>query len=44
MIGNIARGAFLFMLALMIVSWALGVGNSRQVEQQPEPLYYRIYS
>jgi hypothetical protein len=44
MFGKIARGAFLLMLAVMIVSWAMTVSNSKPVNPQPDPPYGRMYS
>ena len=43
-IGNIARGAFLFLLAVMIASWAMTVGNSKAADPQPDSSYGRMYS
>lgn len=43
-IGNIARGAFLLMLAVMIVSWAMTVGNTKPVDEQPKAATGRMYS
>lgn len=44
MYGKIARGAFLLMLAVMIVSWAMTVSQSRPADPQPDPPYERMYS
>ena len=41
---KIARGAFLLMLAAIVVSWAVGVGNTSPAQSQPEPPLERIYS
>ncbi len=42
--GKIARGAFLLLLAAMIVSWAMTVGNSSPAETKPKPPAGRMYS
>jgi hypothetical protein len=44
MLGNIARGAFLLMLAVMIVSWAITISNSKPADPQPEPAFGWMYS
>jgi len=44
MLAKIARGAFLLMLAVMIVSWAMTVSNSKPAEPQPEWPTDRMYS
>ena len=45
MVKTIARGVFLFTLALMIVSWAMTVGNSKPAEPQQQELPTdRMYS
>jgi hypothetical protein len=44
MVKTIARGVFLFALALMIASWAMTVGNSKPVEPQQELPTDRMYS
>lgn len=43
MLRNIAKGAFLLMLALMIVTWTKGFAESA-INTPPEPLPERIYS
>lgn len=45
-LSKVARGAFLLMLALMLLSWALTTGNSRpsQEQQQPPVPTDRMYS
>ena len=43
-IGNIARGAFLLLLAVMIVSWAITGGNIKPAESQPKSTTDRMYS
>ncbi len=44
MFGKIARGAFLLMLAVMIVSWAMTVTQSKPANPEPEPPSDRMYS
>jgi len=44
MFKTIARGVFLFTLALMIVSWAMTAGNSKPAEPQQELPTDRMYS
>jgi hypothetical protein len=42
--GKLARGAFLVILALMVVSWAVSIGKSSPAEPQNEPPAGRMYS
>jgi hypothetical protein len=44
MVGKIARGAFLLVLAAMIVSWAMSVSNSSPAETPPPSQDERMYS
>jgi len=44
MAGRVARGAFLFILALMVVSWAVSIGRDHQAEPQQELPTDRMYS
>ena len=44
MFAKVARGAFLLMLAVMLVSWAINVGNSGPTDPQPNPPFDRMYS
>ena len=44
MFGKIARAAFLLVLAVMIVSWAMSVGNSRPVDPESDQPIDRMYS
>lgn len=44
MFSKIARGAFLLIVAVMIVSWVMSVNNSSAVEPEPEQPYGRMYS
>jgi hypothetical protein len=44
MLGKIARGAFLLVLAVMIVSWAMSVSNSRPVDPESDQPIDRMYS
>ncbi len=44
MLAKIARGAFLLMMAVMIVSWAMTVGNSKPADTQPKLPTDRMYS
>jgi hypothetical protein len=43
-VAKVARGAFLLMLAAILVSWAINVGNSGPVDQQQKLPYDRMYS
>ncbi len=43
MFNKIARGAFLLVLALMVVSWAMSIGKSSPLEPQSEPTTYHIF-
>ncbi|MDP2411369.1 MAG: hypothetical protein Q8M26_13925 [Pseudolabrys sp.] len=43
MAGKLARGAFLVIMGLLVVSWAVSVGQSSQAEPQ-EPPMERMYS
>ncbi len=44
MLKKIARVAFLLVLAVMVASWAMTVGNSKPADQQPELPTDRMYS
>jgi hypothetical protein len=44
MVKTIARGVFLFALAIMIVSWAITVGSSEPVETEHALPTDRMYS
>jgi hypothetical protein len=44
LVAKVARGAFLLMLAAILVSWAINVGNSGPVDQQQKLPYDRMYS
>lgn len=44
MVAKIARGAFLAALALMVVSWAITVSNSKPTEQEQQAPIDRMYS
>jgi hypothetical protein len=46
MFSKVARGAFLLILAVMIVSWAISVGKSSPVEpQNDQPVeQWNLYS
>ena len=44
MVKAIARGVFLFALALMIVSWAMTVSNSKPAEPREALPTDRMYS
>jgi hypothetical protein len=41
---KIARGTFLLMLAAILVSWAINVGNSGPADPQPKLPFDRMYS
>lgn len=44
MFAKIARAAFLLIVAVMIVSWALSVSNGNAVEPEPKLPTDRMYS
>jgi hypothetical protein len=44
MLGKIARGLFLLVLAVMIVSWAMSVSDSRPVDPESDQPIDRMYS
>ncbi len=44
MVKAIARGVFLFALAIMIASWAMTVGNSKPAEPREALPTDRMYS
>ncbi len=44
MAGKLARGAFLIIMGLMVVSWAVSVGQNSQAEPQDARPIDRIYS
>ena len=45
MLSKVARGTFLLLLAVMIVSWAMSVsGNSRPVDPENDQPIERMYS
>ena len=44
MFGKIARVAFLFLLAVMVVSYAISAGRSSPVEPQDDQPTGRMYS
>lgn len=44
MFGKIARGAFLLVLAVMVVSWALSASKESQAEPRNEQPTGRMYS
>ncbi|MDO9411128.1 MAG: hypothetical protein Q7T81_00945 [Pseudolabrys sp.] len=44
MVATIARGLFLFALAIMIVTWVMTPGNTEPTEPEPAPASYRMYS
>ncbi len=44
MFSKIARGTFLLILAVMIVSWAMSVSNSRPVDPESDQPIDRMYS
>jgi hypothetical protein len=44
MFGKLARGAFLVILAVMVVSWAVTASKSKPTEPQNEQLTGRMYS
>jgi len=44
MFGKIARGAFLVVLALMVVSWAMSISKSSPADQQNEEPTGQMYS
>jgi hypothetical protein len=44
MFSKIARGAFLLVLAVMVVSWAMSIGKSNPTDQQNEEPTGRMYS
>lgn len=43
-LSKIARGAFLLMLVVMLVSWAMTIGNSNPAPQEPQLPTDRMYS
>jgi hypothetical protein len=44
MFSKVARGAFLLILAVMIVSWAVTASKSKPVEPQNDQPLERMYS
>ncbi len=44
MIGKLARGAFLVILAVMVVSWAVTASKSKPAEPQDDQSTGRMYS
>jgi hypothetical protein len=44
MLGKIARGVFLLVLAVMIVSWAISISDSRPVDPESDQPIDRMYS
>lgn len=44
MFSKVARGAFLLILAVMIVSWAVTASKSKPAEPQNDQLLERMYS
>jgi hypothetical protein len=44
MLGTIARGAILFILAVMIAAWALSAGKGDRPDQSDGPQVWRMYS
>jgi hypothetical protein len=44
MFGKLARGAFLLILAVMVVSWAVTASKSRPAEPQNDQPTGRMYS
>jgi len=44
MFGKMARGAFLLVLAVMVVSWALSASKGSQAEPQNDEPAGRMYS
>ena len=44
MFGKLARGAFLVILAVMVVSWAVTASKSKPSEPQDDQSIFHIYS
>jgi hypothetical protein len=44
MVGKIARGAFLLLVAAMILSWAVSIGGSRPADPDRDMPIDRMYS
>jgi hypothetical protein len=44
MLAKLARGAFLFILTVMVVSWVISTNKSKPTEPQEDQSYGRMYS
>ncbi|HKS85340.1 MAG TPA: hypothetical protein VJR71_07655 [Pseudolabrys sp.] len=44
MVGTMARGTYLFLLAVMIVAWVVSFNKASPAEPQPMPDVWQIYS
>jgi hypothetical protein len=44
MVGTMARGTYLFLLAVMIVAWVVSFNKTAPAEPQPMPDVWQIYS
>jgi hypothetical protein len=44
MMSKLARAAFLLVLALMVVSWAVSASKSRPAEPQNDQLTWQMYA